>query len=235
MLVPHFAGCYTTLRRSRPKHHRPDLFAPRHTNMPVLLPASRSASSSIAPRAASTSLGTAFAPSVWCFRPAGSYAPGHTFVNRIPPTRGQVCWSCPLPVAPQLCRGADPSLNNQTCSLRATPACCTCASLELRILLATLREQPVHDSVSSQHLLFWCFRRAHGSGQASTSVPSQDSGFQHHLQARRVQAPHVLGRQLGEQPAKRGVNFIVYHNDVQRLRELQGEHARVNGSVNDGS
>ena len=26
-LVPHFAGCYTTPRRSRPKHHRPGLFA----------------------------------------------------------------------------------------------------------------------------------------------------------------------------------------------------------------
>ena len=105
----------------------------------VLLPASRSASNSIAPRAASASLGTASAPSFWCFRPARSYAPGHTYWNRIAATRGQVCWSCPLPVAPQLGRGADPSLNKQTCSLRATPARCTFASLELRNLLAPLR------------------------------------------------------------------------------------------------
>ena len=50
----------------------------------VLLPASRSASKSIASRAASASLGTASAPSFWCFRPARSYAPGHTHGNRIP-------------------------------------------------------------------------------------------------------------------------------------------------------
>ena len=57
----------------------------------VLLPTSRSTSNSIAPRAASSSLGTASAPSFWCFRPARSYAPGHTYGNRIPATRGQVC------------------------------------------------------------------------------------------------------------------------------------------------
>ena len=39
----------------------------------------------------------------------------------------------PLPVALQLRRGADPTLNNQTCSLRAKPACCDFASLALRI------------------------------------------------------------------------------------------------------
>ena len=111
-------------------------------------------SNSIAPRTASPSLGTASAPSFWCFRPARSYAPGHTCGNRIPATRGQVCWSCPLPVAPQLCRGADPSLNNQTCSLCATPACWIFASLELRILLATLREQPAHVSVPPHYLFF---------------------------------------------------------------------------------
>ena len=33
LLVPLFAGCYTTPRRSRPKHHRPDLFAPRYASM----------------------------------------------------------------------------------------------------------------------------------------------------------------------------------------------------------
>ena len=31
--VPHFAGCYTTPRRSRPKPHRPDLFVPRYASM----------------------------------------------------------------------------------------------------------------------------------------------------------------------------------------------------------
>ena len=48
-------------------------------------------------------------------------------------TRGQACWSCTLPVETQLRKGADPSLNNQACSLRGTPACCTFASLVLRI------------------------------------------------------------------------------------------------------
>ena len=48
-------------------------------------------------------------------------------------TRGPACWSCTLPVETQLRKGADPSLNNQTCSLRDTPACCTFASLVLRI------------------------------------------------------------------------------------------------------
>ena len=56
--------------------------------------------------------------------------------------------------SPELRRGADPSLYNQTCSLRAAPACCTCASLELRILISTLREQPAHVCVPSQHLYF---------------------------------------------------------------------------------
>ena len=74
-------------------------------------PASRSGSSRIAPRAASASLGTASVPSFWRFRPARSYAPGHTYWNRVPATRGQVCWPCPLPVAQQLCGGADPSIN----------------------------------------------------------------------------------------------------------------------------
>ena len=120
----------------------------------VILPASCSASNSIAPRAASASLGTASAPSFWCFRPARSYVPGQNQQKSHPATRGQVCWSCPPPVAPQLRRGADPSLNNPTCSLHAMPACYTFASLELRILLATLRERPAHVSVPSQHLLF---------------------------------------------------------------------------------
>ena len=55
------------------------------------LPASRSASNSIAPRAASASLGTASAPFscfrpawIWCFRPAWNYAPGHAYWNQDP-------------------------------------------------------------------------------------------------------------------------------------------------------
>ena len=39
----------------------------------------------------------------------------------------------PLPVALQLRRGADPTLNNQTCLLRAKPACCDFARVALRI------------------------------------------------------------------------------------------------------
>ena len=58
-------------------------------------------------------------------------------------TRGQACWSCPLPVALQPRGGADPSLNNQTCSLRAKPTCCDFARLELRI--------SQHRSASSKH------------------------------------------------------------------------------------
>ena len=33
VLVPHFAGCYVTPRRSRLKPHRPDLSAPRYASM----------------------------------------------------------------------------------------------------------------------------------------------------------------------------------------------------------
>ena len=33
LLVPHFDGCYTTPRRSRPKQHRPDLFDPPYASM----------------------------------------------------------------------------------------------------------------------------------------------------------------------------------------------------------
>ena len=50
-------GSQTSLDRSAPRLHA------------VLVPASRSASNSIAPRAASASLGTASAPSFRCFRP----------------------------------------------------------------------------------------------------------------------------------------------------------------------
>ena len=69
-------------------------------------------------------------------------------------TRGQACWPCTLPVETQLRKGANPSLNNQTCSLRATPTCCPFASLVLCILLASLLVQPDHVSVPSQHLFF---------------------------------------------------------------------------------
>ena len=48
-------------------------------------------------------------------------------------TGGQACWSGPLPVALQPRRGSDPSLNNQTSSLRAKPECCDFACLALRI------------------------------------------------------------------------------------------------------
>ena len=149
----------------------------------VLSPASRSASNSIALRAASASLGDASATLFLCFRPARSYAPGHTYWNRVPATRGQVCWPCPLPVAPQLCGGADPSLNNQTRPLRATPACCTFASFALRILIAPLREQSAQVSVPSLHLCFWCVRpaRNYAPGQAywnrDGTISDQESPF----------------------------------------------------------
>ena len=69
-------------------------------------------------------------------------------------TRGQACWSYTPPVAPQLCRGADPSLNNQTCSHRATPACYTFASFAFCISLAPLCEQPAQVALPPLHLLF---------------------------------------------------------------------------------
>ena len=48
-------------------------------------------------------------------------------------TRGQACWSRTLTVAIQPREGADPSITDQTCSIRPTPACCIFASLALRI------------------------------------------------------------------------------------------------------
>ena len=48
-------------------------------------------------------------------------------------TRGQACWSCPLPIALQPRRGADPSLNNQTARSALSPACCDFDRLALRI------------------------------------------------------------------------------------------------------
>ena len=48
-------------------------------------------------------------------------------------TRCQACRSCPLPVALPPRGGADPSLNNQTCTLCAKPACRDFARLAIRI------------------------------------------------------------------------------------------------------
>ena len=64
LLVPHFAGCHATPRRIRPKPPQPDVFAPRYASMLKTLPASRSAFTSTAPRAASASLGYAPVPSL---------------------------------------------------------------------------------------------------------------------------------------------------------------------------
>ena len=58
-------------------------------------------------------------------------------------TRGQACWSRTLPVEMQPPEGADPSITDQTCLLRATPAYCDFARLALRI--------SQHRSPSSQH------------------------------------------------------------------------------------
>ena len=96
----------------------------------VTLPASRFASHSIAPQAASACPGTASAPSL-VIPTSSEYSPGHTCGNRTPAKRGEAFWSCPLPVAQHPRRGADPSLNKQTCSLRATPVCSPIASLGL--------------------------------------------------------------------------------------------------------
>ena len=147
LLVPHFAGCYTTPSRSRPKRHRPDLFAPRYASMLCFCQ----------PRALHLTASLREKPVQALVPPPhvhfgtsdqlGANAPARSSGNRFPAPRGQLCSSCPLPVAPQVCRGANPSLNNQTCSLRHTPAFCKFASLECRILLAALRAQPAHVSV----------------------------------------------------------------------------------------
>ena len=119
----------------------------------MIFPASRFASHSIAPRAASSSLGTASAPSFWRLRPARNYAPGHTYGNRIPATRGEACRSCPPPTS-----SATPQRNRpkpQQPDLfgpRYASMLYTFAGPVLRILLASLREQPAHVSAPSQHL-----------------------------------------------------------------------------------
>ena len=64
-----------------------------------------------------------------------------------PETRGQACWSCTLPVATQLCKGANLNLNSQTCSLYATPACCKICQPRALHLLAQLCEQAAQVSV----------------------------------------------------------------------------------------
>ena len=57
-------------------------------------------------------------------------------------TTGQACWSFTLLVEIQPREGADPSITDQTCSLRATPACYDFSRLALRI--------SQHRSASSQ-------------------------------------------------------------------------------------
>ena len=69
-------------------------------------------------------------------------------------TRGQACWSCTLPVEIQPREGADPSITDHTCSLRATPACCDFARLALRI--------SQHRSARSHRYLVPFSKRANG-------------------------------------------------------------------------
>ena len=148
MLVPHFAVCYTTPRRSRPKHHRPDLFAPRYASMP----ASCSASNSIAPRAASASPGTASAPSFMVLPTSSELCP-RAYVresNSCDKRRGLLV--LPSASCSATLQRSRPKPQQPDLFVRATPACCTFASLKLRILLATLREQLAQVSVPSQHL-----------------------------------------------------------------------------------
>ena len=64
-------------------------------------------------------------------------------------TGGQACWSRTLPFAIQPREGADPSITDQTCSLRATPACRPRAPH----LTASLREQPAQTSVPPLSLI----------------------------------------------------------------------------------
>ena len=71
-----------------------------------------------------------------------------------PETRGKAGWSCTLPAARQHCRGADPSLNKQTCSRYAS-------------MLRVRQPRALHRSASSQRksrcrvcTCFWCFRPA---------------------------------------------------------------------------
>ena len=75
-------------------------------------------------------------------------------------TIGQACWSGPLPVVLQPRRGADPSLNKQTCSLRAKPACCDFARLALLISQHRSASSKRKPRSPLQLLCFWYFRPA---------------------------------------------------------------------------
>ena len=75
LLVPHFAGCYATPRRSRPKPHQPDLFAPRSASMLQFCQPRALHFTSTAPRAASASLGTASAPFFRVLPPSSELCP----------------------------------------------------------------------------------------------------------------------------------------------------------------
>ena len=110
---------------------------------------------------------------------------------------------------------SDPSLNNQTCSLRAKPACCDFARLALRI--------SQHRSASSKRkpryglsIFFWGFRTAqnYAPGQAYWNedgiISSHDSPF--------CRFAVVLGPRanLRHEPRR-------YSRGITRLRELVQE------------
>ena len=71
-----------------------------------------------------------------------------------------------------------------------------------------------------------------GSTMYLSRVTRYDISYAVNQLARAISKP---SSQQGEQPGQREVNFIVHRDDVQRPRELQGGHARVNGSANCGS
>ena len=74
-----------------------------------------------------------------------------TVRTRTHETRSQACWSRTLPIVMQPCKGADPSLTNPTCSLRAMPSCCNFCQPRAPHLTASLREQPAPASVPPLH------------------------------------------------------------------------------------
>ena len=107
-----------------------------------------------------------------------------------PETRGQACWSCTLPVATQLCKGANLNLNSQTCSLYATPACCKICQPRALHLLAQLCEQAAQVSGTASAWM-WCFRPAwnHAPGHAYWN---QDPEYSVKKNARLPRAPWDL-------------------------------------------
>ena len=56
----------------------------------------------------------------------------------------------------------------------------------------------------------------HEGNQTRTPVPRRQHRFEHHVQARGLQADSVLRRQLGQQSGQRRVDIIVRHDDMQR-------------------